>query len=289
MIRFKEFLTEGGNVLVGSSKASPIPMTAKTRLKTASDVHGMLSHLHDSFHKETGKHLFGPNKKALIKGSAYSGSTSHLFNKGVSDQDLEQHKPTLGDIDVKIPSEHADKLHQHLQPGKKFGHYTVVGSKKAGTEIHTLMKHKSGPIHQVDFEKTKYEHGEPTKGEVLSHSSDWEDTKKGIKGFHHKILLNAAGGEHHKFSPMYGLGSRKNPEKPGWTNDPEKITKTLFGKKADPNHIHSFGGVTHLIKNHIHPSEHQNIYNKFKESTRAKSGVDHTAALSYLRTHLGVK
>lgn len=287
----KEFffsLLEGGNVKIGEHSASEIKVTPESRESLKSDVHGMLSDLHDSFHKEHGEHLFGKGKKALNSGSAFSGSTHHLMDSSISNEEFAKHKSKVGDLDVKIPKEHGDKLHAHLQPGKKFGKYTVIGTKKAGNDIHALVKHENGQIHQIDFEKTNYEHGEPSKFDQFGRSSNWEDVKGGVKGAHHKILLNAAGTDKHKFSIMLGAKSRTDESEP-WETDTKKITHKLFGKDANEKDLHSFHGLTRLIKKHIPKEKHQEIFDKFKDSVSKMKGIDSKKALDHLKANLHVQ
>jgi hypothetical protein len=289
--RFVKTINEGGNVKIKTStgEVSAGPITVGHRPTIQSHVSSALSAIHDSFHKATGKHLFGAGQKALKTGSAYSGSTKHLMNKSIPDKEFTQHKKTVGDIDVQIPKEHAAALHAHLQPGMKFGNHTVLGTAKHGSEMSAVMKHEpSGEHHQIDFEHTDYKDNEPTKAEQFSHSSDWGDTKAGIKGMHHKMLINAAGRDTHKFSITHGLRSRTDDKDPG-VRDPEKVSKGLFGAKADHSKIHSFTGVADLIKNHIDSQHHQEIYDKFKSSATTKKNMDHSKAINHLRKTLGVK
>jgi hypothetical protein len=289
MLKFRKFLFEGGNLKVGDVHAAPFPVTEKNRKERNEDIHHALSSIHDSFHNEHGHHLFGEGKKALHTKSAYSGSSKDLMSKHISDKEFAKHKPKVGDVDVQIPKEHGDKLAAHLTPGKKFGKYTVAGTKKHGTEVSAIMKHDNGEHHQFDFEKVKYEHNEPTEGEQFLHSSNWEDTKKGIKGLHHKALINAVAGNTHKFSISHGLRPRVEDGKEGITH-PHEVSKKLFGDKADHEKIKSFHGVTDLIKKHVHPSLHQEIYDKFKSGMEGKkSDIDHGPALEHLKHHLGVK
>ncbi len=289
MITFKQYLlNEGGNIKIGEEEASPI--STKNRKEAASDIHDMLSDLHDSFHRETGKNLFGENKKALTTGSAYSGSSSHLNNKDISDEELHKVKPTMGDVDTKYDKTHTSELVKHLTPGKKFGKYTVVGSKKHGNEISTLMKHENGQNHQIDFEASDYDKDEPTKFESFAHSSPWEDNKVGIKGIAHKVLLNAAGGENHKFSITHGLNPRANTKPVHGEKDPTKISETLFGKDADHSKIHSFHGVADLIKKHIPVDQHQGIIDKFVAGvTQRGPSPDASTAITLLKKTLGTK
>jgi len=281
---FIQFVVEGGNVKIGSVAAAPFPISEKSRAKVRSDAHEALSALHDSFHKATGEHLFGKDKKALTNKSAFVGSTRHLMGHEVSDKEFSQHKRDVGDFDVLIPHEHKDALHNHIQTGMKLGNYTVAGKNKSST----LMQHKNGQIHQFDFVASKYEKGEPTHGEQFSHNATWSDTTKGIKGAHHKILLNAVGGSTHKFSISHGVRSRTDESDPG-NKDPKHVTKTLFGAKANPDHVESFQGVAKLIKQHVPAERHQEIYDKFKKDVGAQKKLNNKPALEHLRSTLGVK
>lgn len=290
MKTFKQYLTslsEGGAIKIGDTKAEPI--STKNRKATSEDVHRMLSDLHDSFHAATGKHLFGADKKALKTGSAYSGSSAHLNNKDISDEEFHKTKPTMGDVDSQVPKEHMKDLHSHLQAGKNFGKYTVVGTKKHGAEVSALMRHDNGEHHQIDFEGVDYHKEEPTKFESFAHSSPWEDNKAGIKGAAHKIIISAAGGDHHKFSITHGLRSRTDEKDPG-VKDPEGISKSLFGEGADHSKIHSFHGVTDLIKKHIPLDQHQAITDKFRSGIEQRGKSDSSEkAMAHLTKNLGTK
>lgn len=288
MLTFKGFLiTEGGNVKIGDSTATTMKITPQNRSHVAGDAHEFLHGLHNSFHKETGKHLFGKNAKALNTGSTFSGSTHHLFDKNISDEEFAKHKKEVGDLDVKVPREHMDALHAHLQPGKKIGKYTVIGVKKGPGEHHALISHINGENHQVDFEASDYDKDEPSKFDQFSHSSNWEDVKMGVKGYHHKILLNAAGRDKHKFSIMYGHGSREGDA--NWHKDIGKMNTTLFGKDANEGNMHSFHGLVQNIKHHVPNQYHQEIYDKFKDATTKAKGINSRKALEHMRNNLVVK
>jgi hypothetical protein len=200
----------------------------------------------------------------------------------ISHKEFSQHKPSVGDVDVMIPKEHAANLYKHLGVGKKFGNYEVAGVHRHGEETSALMKHTSGKIHQFDFEHVDYHHNEPSKGDQFLHSSNWSDQKSGIKGMHHKILLHVAGGDHHKVSITHGLRSRTDDSKTPGIKEPEGISKGLFGEKADHTKVHSFKGVAELIKKHIPKEQHQGIYDRFKAAVGEKKSVDSTHALSHL-------
>lgn len=292
MLRFSNFinlLSEGGNIKVktpDNREVSAAPFKMKDRAKQTGDIHTALKSIHDSYHKATGGHLFGKNAKALETGSTYAGSTKHLMNGHILDHEFKKHKPTVGDVDAQIPMEHKDALAKHLKHGDRHGSYTVMGVKKHGTETSAVMKHDNGEHHQFDFEGTHYDGNEPHKHESFLHSADWGDAKAGISGAHHKILINSTGRDTHKFSITHGLRSRTDEHDIG-TKDPKEITHKLFGSKANHENIHSFHGVTDLIKKHVDPAHHQQIYNKFKDGVQ-RIDKDHSHALNHLKKHLNV-
>lgn len=292
MLGFKSFLTvllEGGNIRVKTAngeEVSAAPFKVKDRGKQTQDIHAALKSIHDSYNQATGAHLFGRNGRALETGSAFAGSTRHLMNGHIPDHEFKKHKPTVGDVDAQVPMEHKDALAKHLKPGDRHGPYTVVGVKKHGNEASAVMRHDNGEHHQFDFEGTHYKGDEPHKDESFLHSADWNDAKAGISGAHHKILLNAVGLGSHKFSISNGLRSRTDDSDPG-TKNPQAVSTRLFGKDADHDNIHSFQGAAQLIRNHIHPSQHQAIYDKFKAGLKSVK-KDHGPALEHLLKQLNV-
>lgn len=288
MLSFKNFLIEGGNISVGGVSASPIKITEKDRPKKVAEIRNTLQSIHDSFNDLTGKHLFGKNAKAIKTGSAFAGSTKQFMGKDISDSEYIKYKPSTGDVDAQIPIEHKDALANHLKVGDRHGVFTVAGVKKHGNEVSALLRHPSGDIHQVDFEGVKYDGDEPTTGEQFLHSSHWGDTKTGIKGAHHKVLLNAIGGDKHKFSITHGLRSRTDESDPG-AQHPEQVSKTLFGDNADHSKVESFVGLTQLIKKHVPKEQHRAIYDKFKDSVTRMKNINNTAAIEHLRSGLNIK
>lgn len=283
MFNFKQFILEGGNVKIGSVAAAPFPISEKNRASVRADAHEALSALHDSFHSATGKHLFGKDKKAIKTGSAYAGSTKHLMGKEISDKEFSKHKRDVGDFDVFVPHEHKEELHNHVKAGMKLGKYTVAGRSRSSI----LLKHENGQVHQFDMVGAKYENHEPSEGEQFTHSSHWGDTQQGIKGAHHKQLLNAVGLDKHKFSITHGVRSRTDETDEGQKH-PKDVAAKLFGSKADHNKIHSFQGVVDLIAKHIPKEKHQAIYDKFKDSVKSNK-FDNKAALSHLKSSLNIK
>lgn len=274
MLRYKQFITEGGNVKIGDIKTDPI--STANRSKAQADIKSTLAGIHHNVP------IFGPKFEDHL-----SGSTAHLFNKSIPDSELHHYKPSLGDVDVMVNHSTLPKLQAHLSPGTRVGHYTVVGHHKHGNELSTLMKHDSGHVHQFDFEGVGTDRsGSPSIEDKFAHSSNWNDTKLGIKGVHHKRLLNSAGGEKYKFSITHGLKERSRTDKDVGQRNPYDISKGLFGIE-NPKHkdIDSFTGVTHLIKKHIPAEHHQAIYDHFKIPGKEENDSN---ALSYLRKHLNI-
>lgn len=305
MLTFKQFIAEGGNVTIGGHAAEKFAINAENRPHVQKDVKDTAKAVANSFHKEhPGHHLFGKGHKALETGSGYAGSTHHLMDPNISHEEFHKGMTAKGDtharpgdMDLKVPHEHLEKLKAHLDKhiGKKFGPYKLLSTKNGSGQKHAIMQHtKTGAKHQIDFEGSDYEHDEPSHGDRFTHSSNWEDRKAGIKGAHHKILVNAAGREKHVFSPQYGLGRRDDKEKPSKQNrtkNSHEVTKALFGPKADEKKIHSFHGVTDLIKKHVPKEHHQEIYDKFKSRVQKNDiahQFSHEAALGHLKKHLNV-
>lgn len=288
MQRFKAFILEGGNIKIGpkgqETSAAAFPVTAGTRHQVRHDIHHALTAMGDTFHKEHGEHLFGKDNQHLHDATAFTGSTHDLMGHHVTHAEFAKHKPMVGDVDTQVTPEHKEKLASHLTPGRKFGKYTVVGTKKHGNEISAVMKHENGEHHQFDFQGVHHPGSESSR---FLHSSDWGDTKAGIKGAHHKILLNAIGGDTHKFSITHGLRSRTDESDPG-VQHPHEVSKKLFGPSANHEDVKSFRGVTSLIKKHIPKEQHQAIYDKFKAAVSKMKGMDHGPALAHMRKHLGV-
>lgn len=191
----------------------------------------------------------------LLRGRAYAfcGSTSHLFDKKISDCDIEEFHPIFGDIDILVDEGSFEFLCDRLGNLRKHsdivcGNFVVHASLKHGDTMHVLMRRpSSGECHQFDFTKVPFADAYPAYAQEFfefSHSSDWWDTKNGIKGAHHKILLNACGRTKYKFSIMHGLGFREG--EPEWETDLVKIHHKLF--RRFPYNIGSFQSLTATIK-----------------------------------------
>lgn len=291
---FSQFvmLSEGGNISVEGGSAAPFAVTARNRQSRVDDIHHALSDLHDQYHKETGEHLFGKNKSGLKSGSTFAGSTRALMDKSIPHKSIAETMPTTGDVDAQMHHDHKNQMANFLFPGRLIGKYMVVGTKKHGNETSAVMRHENGEHHQFDFEgvHTDPKTGEPTPGEQFLHSADFSDRQRGIKGLHHKVLLNAiASANNQKFSITHGLRSRDSGKDDPGLSDPTDVSTSLFGPDADHSKVHSFQGLSELIRDHVHPDHHAGIYQKFADSVSKMKGADHSKAISHLGKTLGMQ
>lgn len=283
-------LVEGGNIAVEGGAAAPFSVTARNRQSRMDDIHHALSDLHDQYHKETGEHLFGKNKSGLKSGSTFAGSTRALMDKSIPHKSIAETMPTTGDVDAQMHHDHKNQMAKFLFPGRLIGKYMVVGTKKHGNEVSAVMRHENGEHHQFDFEgvHTDPKTGEPTPGEQFLHSADFSDRQRGIKGLHHKVLLNAiASANNQKFSITHGLRSRDSGKDDPGLSDPTDVSTALFGPNADHSKVHSFQGLSELIRDHVHPDHHAAIYQKFADSVSKLKGADHSKAIAHLEKTLG--
>lgn len=280
MKRFGQFIAEGGNVKIGDFAAVPVDVKHYGRKNISNDVSGFLTSLGDSFKQKHGGDLFGPGHSNIHDGTAFSGSSHHLFSDKISDEELSRFKPKMGDIDVKVPKEHMGNLHEFLKTEKHHGPFHVLGHTRSGKEIHALVQHKgSGRIHQVDFEGTETEKGgKISKFSQFAHSSHWDDTKKGIKGLDHKTLLSALGMDKYKYGSN-GLISRSDES--DRTTDVKEITSRLFSPKADPKKTESFVGLVDHMKKFVPQEHHDEIVQKFNNSKNSTP-----EAKKYLQKHI---
>jgi hypothetical protein len=116
------------------------------------------------------------------------------MDQSIPTETFKKIKPTLGDFDVQIPKEHRNKLNEFLRPGDTHGKFKVVHVRTHGNQTHAIVQHQeTGKHHQIDFEPVEYDEKtqEPTQFEQIAHGSHFEDMKNGLKGVHHKYLLQS--------------------------------------------------------------------------------------------------
>lgn len=236
--------------------------------------------------------IFGPYYRDIIDNHAFVGSSANLVNTNIPDAEFVLYKPTLGDIDVQVSEEYKDLIKEALNTKRTFNGYKILGTTNHGNETSVLIYDSYEGPYQVDFEyvdfaNTKLNH-------KFLHSSSWEDTRHGIKGLYHKLLLNAIGLDHYKFSVTHGLRYRDSSLGTEGIGTAAEIGNIFFGlKKNDPDIVkmNSFIGLCELISEYIAGDSEdtaEQIYRKFEKDVGTKSRHDSTDALDYLREKIGL-
>lgn len=196
----------GGNVSVMSMRgdevfAQKVDLRTVDRSNFIKTSQRLFKVLNTTFEAKNGVPLW-PDEKQLLNATVYNGSTSFVMSNDFTDDEILKVKPTVGDIDIAVPAQNAEKLFHLLYQlrGKAVtGNAEFVGmnrteSNKLGTQINCIFKFKT-PIEylvQVDFEFLPFDDfGAPTEWARFSHSSSFEDTKMGVKALHHKYLIRA--------------------------------------------------------------------------------------------------
>lgn len=207
----------GGNVLVkGDSgndiRADQIDFSAGIkRSSLVRDFVELFSMIDSIYSSEYGETLWPPGqvKRLASTGRLFTGSSEHLFDPKIGDDEFVAHKPTVGDIDVTVPADKLSNLYDVLSDmrgSNVFRDFSVqyLGKKETGegkiseraTQIHAIFGYspeEGSPIRiQVDFVASPYDKGEPSEFTRFGKSSSWSDIKTGgIKGVFHKLLLRS--------------------------------------------------------------------------------------------------
>ena len=196
----QQMLEEGGNVKIQTKSgkivsADRIDLNLVSRTELSKKLLSFFHKLNQLFQQKFQIKLW-PNSSVLDNGHAFNGSSEHFFNLAISDEEFKRHKAKVGDIDITVPEDKKEMLHELLQDleGKQITASTkFVGSKQdtvgEGHQINSLVNIDNKLNIQIDFEFSSYEQDIPSKFAKFSHSSDWEDVKAGFKGVLHKYLL----------------------------------------------------------------------------------------------------
>lgn len=218
MFRFIKFLKEGGNLpFVDPNKqheGERVSDSIDTGRRDEEKGHflDMFHSINNGFNGHHGHSLFGN----ALKNNTFASGSSEVYNDpSVSTERFKKTKPTMGDYDVQIPKEHKQKLEEYLKPGQTHGKFTVVHVSKGKSQVHAVLRHnETGKHHQVDFEPVEYdeETQEPKPFEKFAHNSHISDLEQGLKGVHHKLLVQSVYSAHAKpsiISRMVGRGKNK--------------------------------------------------------------------------------
>ena len=167
-------------------------------IKLAQNLFSSLNTLHEAKYSVP----LWKSDKVLKDALVFNGSSSFILSEKFSDQEILKFKPTMGDIDIAIPSERAETLFEllsKLQGRQVTRNVEFVGMNRAsssslGTQINCIFRFLD-PVEylvQVDFEFLPFEEdGNPTEWARFSHSSSFDDAKDGVKAVHHKYLIRA--------------------------------------------------------------------------------------------------
>lgn len=292
MISFKQFvmLLEGGNIKVEGGQAAPFDSSARSTMQP--EIRHALIELHNHVRAKHGVEMFGTDAAAVRSGKGFAGSTKHFFDPEIGHAEYAKVIPTTGDIDIQSNAEHAEKVKSAIAglKGSKLGNFTVLGHKGHGTTTSMVMSHPKleKPI-QIDVEHVGYHGDHPHEGERFVNSSDFEDRRQGVKGVHHKLLLHAVAKEKGmKFSAGGGLKGEDEPGEARGDKHPADVSKRLFGEHSP--HIHSFGGVAKLVRDHFTPEQQGSIAARFKETAIQRARTpEHTGnAINLLHKTFGL-
>lgn len=133
----------------------------------------------------------------IESGYAFNGSSEHLFNKNITNEEFVKYKLKIGDIDITVDREKNKNLFnllcdlegKQLTPSIKYiGQNKMYCFGQINAVFEFKMEERTTFV-QVDFEFVDYVNDRPSEFSKFSHSANWEDIKLGFKGFHHKFLL----------------------------------------------------------------------------------------------------
>lgn len=191
MQTFKQFLKEGGNVVLGGEEAQKIDLEEIPRDEITDLIFEGLQELNKKFESFAGIKLW--SDKVFDDLSFLSGSSVHFFNKEIPTDEFKQHKPKVGDIDTQVDETFEEQITEFLnQLSGNVGPIEFLGSKKSPGQKITLWKVKAFDVNvQIDLELSEFSGGAPTPWSQFSHSSSWADMKENVKGVFHKFALRA--------------------------------------------------------------------------------------------------
>lgn len=192
MKSFKQFIIEGGNVVIGTEEAERIDLNKYDRDWITPKIDKTLRAISKQFERVSGQPLW--SEELLDSKEFLSGSAFHFFNKAIATPEFIKHKSTVGDIDTQIDANLKDDVERFLNTikGKKLGDATFIGFKKSVGQLITLWKFADPGINiQIDLEFVDFKEGKPTEWSQFSHSSTWEDMQAGVKGAFAKFLMRA--------------------------------------------------------------------------------------------------
>lgn len=193
MKSFKQYILEGGNLMLGDQGADRIDLTKINRDIIIVKIEKLLDVVNKAYKKKYGLPIWSGD---LFKSKEFlSGSAFHFFNRAISTAEFTKYKNTVGDVDTQVDKIQDENLGEFLKAatGKKFGDSSLIGFKKSAGQYITLWAFPEFGINiQIDMELVDFAYGRPTPWSMFSHSSAWNDITAGIKGVFHKYIMRAA-------------------------------------------------------------------------------------------------
>lgn len=194
MYTFKQWLLEGGNIVIDGKAADRIDLTKLDRSEVVSEILKGLNVINQLFQKKHGLPIW--SDEILKDKSFLSGSSFHFFaTDKISNQEFIKNKPLVGDIDTRVDIEIKDIVLNFLKSisiGTTIDNLIFRGFKQIPNQFITLWTiPKFGINVQIDLELVDFINGKPTAWSLFSHSSSWDDIKEGIKGVFHKYILRS--------------------------------------------------------------------------------------------------
>lgn len=283
----------GGNltlIVEGREYSSdPIDITEMNSNEFREDVLALLTHL-----RVCQKFWDSPLYGFMIDEFA-AGSTRFLWGY---DRLLRQFKPVFGDLDFQVDKEKRSHVEHQLNGlvGRMISKFRLIGLKRSAGQMITLWDYFGKNI-QIDFEFVEFFRNRPTDWSKFSHSSEWVDILRGIKGVFHKFLLRALTAPSvatrmvskpngmldevtdslWAFSIQYGLRRKyepveddlwvlKKPSESVYHKDLEYMFWILFGThqyEIHKEYFKSFTGLVYLIQSLLPMEQHLPIVNGF--------------------------
>ena len=188
----KRLIIEGGNLSVDGHQAQHIDLHTIPRGQIVTELNKLLHSINSAYHAHHKNNLFPAS--VLQSQKFLSGSSLHLFNTSIPDEEFVKHKPKVGDIDTQVDKKLEGSLENFLKAkqGHQIGPATLLGYSRGNEQFSSLWEFQNPPIKvQVDLEFVEYANDEPTEWAQFSHSSDWGDLTQGIKGVFHKYMMRA--------------------------------------------------------------------------------------------------
>jgi hypothetical protein len=184
----------GGNVIIDGISADRIDLHEIDRESLVSELTNLLSGLNQMHNTFYGEFLW--NESLFNSKHFLSGSSIHFFNtEGISTGEFISNKSSIGDIDLMVDVNQKDTIRfilDRLSCYHEFYKWEMIGYKTSAGQFITLWHLRGFNLNvQIDFELVEYNDGIPTEWSSFSHSSSWSDITSGIKGFHHKYLLQS--------------------------------------------------------------------------------------------------